>query len=133
MCFNLECFNKKIFKEVCPGKDRLYGYDRIIDALKYSVRIFGKGRVRTNFVLGSEPLGGLIEGVLKLAKEGIVSDYTIFFPRPGSLWSRRRVLSPESILSFTKDLVSIYKKYNFKPFCCTLSSRSSIVNEMYNL
>lgn len=85
MCFNLECFDKQKFKKVCPGKARVYGYERLIKALKYSVNIFGKGRVRTNFVLGSEPLDRLIKGVTKLAKEGIVSDYTIFFPRPGSL------------------------------------------------
>lgn len=132
MCFNLECFNKQIFKKVCPGKNRVYGYERIIEALKYSVNIFGRGRVRTNFVLGSEPLGGLIKGVLKLAKEGIISDYTIFFPRPGSLWAKREVPSPEDILYFTKELVKIHKEYNFKPFCCSLSSRSSIANEVYN-
>ena len=133
MCFNLECFDKEIFKKVCPGKHRIYGYEKMIEALKYSVDIFGKGCVRTNFVLGSEPLDGLIKGVSKLAKEGIVSDYTIFFPRPGSLWANREVPHPDEILYFTKKLVEIYKKYNFKPFCCSLSSRSSIANEIYNL
>ena len=132
MCFNLECFDREIFKKVCPGKHRIYGYEKIIEALKYSVNVFGKGRVRTNFVLGSEPVEGLIKGVLKLAKEGIVSDYTIFFPRPGSLWAHKEPPSPDEILDFTKKLVEIYKKYDFKPFCCSLSSRSSIANEVYN-
>lgn len=133
MCFNLECFDKQIFKKVCPGKDKIYGYEKIIEALKYSVNIFGKGKVRTNFVLGSEPLEGLVKGVRQLAREGIVSDYTIFFPRPGSIWANREVVSPNDILDFTKKLIEIYKEYNFKPFCCSLSSRSSIANEMYNL
>lgn len=133
MCFNLECFDKQRFKKVCPGKHRIYGYKKIIEALKYSVNIFGRGRVRTNFVLGSEPLDGLIKGVLKLATKGIVSDYTIFFPRPGSLWANHEVSSSDDVLYFTKKLVEIYKKYNFNPFCCSLSSRSSIANEVYNL
>jgi hypothetical protein len=132
ICFNLECFDKQIFKKVCPGKYKIYGYNKMIEALKYGVNIFGKGRARTNFVLGSEPIEGLIKGALKLAKEGVVPDYTIFFPRSGSLWAKREVPSPEDILYFTKELVKIHKEYNFKPFCCSLSSRSSIANEVYN-
>jgi len=133
MCFNLECFNKQIFKNVCPGKERIYGYEKIIEALKYSVNIFGKGKVRTNFVLGSEPLNGLIDGVIQLAKEGIVSDYSIFFPRPGSVWANKRVPLADDILYFTKKLVEVYREYGFKPYCCSVSSRSSIANEVYNL
>lgn len=87
--------------------------------------------MRTNFVLGSEPLSGLIEGITKLAKEGIVSDYTIFFPRPGSIWFQKEPPLPEDVLNFTQKLVKIYKEYGFKPFCCSMSSRSSIVNEVY--
>jgi hypothetical protein len=131
MCFNLECFDEQIFKKVCPGKHRIYGYKRMIEALKYSVSIFGKGRVRTNFVLGSEPINGLIKGILELAEMGIVSDYTVFFPRPGSLWANKEPPSSDEILYFTKNLVEVYKKYGFKPFCCSLSSRSSIPNEVY--
>ena len=133
ICFNLECFNKQIFKEVCPGKERIYGYEKIIEALKYSVNIFGKGKVRTNFVLGSEPLDGLINGIRQLAKDGIISDYSIFFPRPGSVWAHKQVPSPDEVLYFTKKLIEVYKKYNFRPYCCSLSSRSSIANEVYNL
>ncbi|MDD5551646.1 MAG: hypothetical protein PHI88_00565 [Candidatus Pacebacteria bacterium] len=131
ICFNLECFNKKIFKKVCPGKEKIYGYDRMLESLIYSADIFGKGRTRTNFVLGTEPLSGLIAGIETLAKKGVVSDYTVFFPRPGSVWGNRNPLPPQKILDFTEKLVSIYKNYKFKPFCCTLSSRSSIANEFY--
>jgi len=133
MCFNLECFDEQRFKKVCPGKHRIYGYKKMIEALKYSVNIFGRGRVRTNFVFGSESLDGLIKGVLKLAEMGIVSDYTIFFPRPGSVWAHKEPPSPDEILDFTKKLVEVYERYDFKPFCCSLSSRSSIANEVYNL
>lgn len=133
MCFNLECFDRKIFKTVCPGKEKVYGYKRIIDALEYSVSVFGKGRVRTNFVLGAEPLDGLLKGAKKLAKVGIISDYTVFFPRPGSVWSGREILSPQKVLDFTAKITKVYKEYGFKPFCCSLSSRSSIANEFYNI
>jgi hypothetical protein len=133
MCFNLECFDKQLFKNVCPGKSKRYGYEKIIKALKYSVKVFGKGNVRTNFVLGSEPLDKLLRGLLWLANEGIVADYSVFFPRPGSVWRYKETISPDEVLHFTKKLIEVYKKYNFKPYCCSLSSRSSIANEVYNL
>jgi len=129
--FNLEIFNPKIFGVVCPGKQK-YGYEKMLDALLYGVKVFGKGNVRTNFVLGSEPINKTIKGVYDLAKKGVVSDYSIFFPRPGSVWNKRKPPSPDEVLVFTKKLVEIYNKFGFKPFCCELSSRSSIANECYN-
>lgn len=36
------------------------------------------------------------------------------------------------VINFTNELVKIYLKYNQHPIFCSLSSRSSIVNEAYN-
>jgi hypothetical protein len=128
---NLEVFDKKNFVKVCPGKNRHWGYDKLITALEQSVKIFGNGRARTNFVLGAEPLNTTLKGAIKLAKKGIVSDYSIFFPRPGAIWNHKKAPAPDEVIQFSKKLAIIYKKHNFKPFCCSLSSRSSIMNECY--
>jgi hypothetical protein len=53
--FPLEVFNKSHFEVVCPGKAS-YGYDKIIQALKYAINVFGKGNVYTNFVYGVQSL-----------------------------------------------------------------------------
>lgn len=132
ICFNLETYKEKYFKDVCPGKYRYYGYEKMIEAFKYGVKVFGKGNVRNNFVLGSAPTWVLLEGAKYLAGFGVVTDYSVFFPRPGSVWCQKSPPSPEEILYFSEELVKIYRKYNYRPYCCSLSSRSSIENEYYN-
>jgi len=131
ICYNLECYSKKYFQIVCPGKTKLVGYERAIKALEYSVKVFGKGHVRTNFVLGAEPISETLKGVKKLAKKGIVSDYSVFFPRPGSEWSRRKPPKEKEIINFTQELIKTYRKYGYHPFACRLSSRSSIASEVF--
>lgn len=59
--FPLEVFDRSHFKVVCPGKND-YGYDKIIDALKKAVQIFGQGNVYTNFVYGIQSLNVSLDG-----------------------------------------------------------------------
>jgi hypothetical protein len=129
--FNLECYDPKVFKEVCPGKDELYGYKMFMDAFDQAVKVYGPGNVRSNFVLGAEPAENLIRGAKEFAERGIVADYSIFFPRPGSPWSKKKAPKVSDVIDVSENLVGIYKRYGFKPFCCSLSSRSSIMSEMY--
>ena len=58
--FPLEVFDKNLFKIICPGKYK-YGYEKIIDALEFSVDIFGKGNVYTNFVYGIQSLNSNLD------------------------------------------------------------------------
>ena len=53
--FPLEIFNKNLFEVICPGKFS-FGYEKIIDALKYSIELFGVGNVYTNLVYGIQSL-----------------------------------------------------------------------------
>lgn len=127
IAFNMECFDEKAFADTCPGKNR----EKILNAFKDSIGIFGEGNVRTNFVFGAEPMSTLTEGVKYLASEGVVSDYSVFFPRPGSVWSRREPPKPQDVLTFTKELVETYRKYDFRPFSCAMSSRSSVASDVF--
>ena len=133
VAYNLEVFQKTKFKEICPGKDLEVEYEDFINWLKKSVKVFGWGNVRTNFVLGLENPKKLIQGCQQLAKYGIVSDYTIFYRRPASViqTTSRDTLNKKDIIEFTEKLMKIYKKYRFKPFTCRLSSRTSIANDLF--
>lgn len=51
---NLEVWDKKLFKILCPGKDKFIGYDEWIKRMIDAVDIFGVGRVSPNFVTGVE-------------------------------------------------------------------------------
>lgn len=126
VAFNLECYDERLFADTCPGKDRAH----ILDMLRRSVAVYGRGKVRTNVVLGIEPTEGLLEGAERLASEGIVVDYSVFFPRPASVWRERSPPSPDAVLAFTDELAKIYRKYGFRPFSCSMSSRSSVASDV---
>ena len=106
-------------------------YNSFIQKLKEAVQIMGKGNVRTNFVLGLQDVEELLIEIEKLAKDGVVADYSIFQPKPNTEYYNKLAPSFEQVKYFTERLVEIYIKYNFKPIYCSISSRSSIINELY--
>jgi hypothetical protein len=132
---NMEFITQEDFDRFCPGKACAYpdGYKHMMKTLRVATELFGHGKVRTNFVLTSEQMPALIEGIPNLADQGIVSDVTIFFPRKISQWSNKQSPSVDDVLSFSISLAEIYKEHEFKPYCCSLSSRSSILNELCQL
>jgi hypothetical protein len=130
--FNLEVIGERRFKDVCPGKASLIKYQEMIDSLKSAVKIFGEGQVRSNFVLGSQPIKELLRGIRELASYGIVADYSIFIPKRNTPWARKSSPSLETIVDFTRELAEVYKEYGFKGIYCELSSRSNILHEILN-
>lgn len=129
---NLEVATKKEFQKVCPGKDKSIGYDNYQKALTTAVAIFGRGHVRSNFVFTPRSSHALLKEANRLAKMGIVMDYSIFQPKKGTYWANKKSPSANEILNFSSVLSSIYKRYAFKGVYCNLSSRSSIINEILN-
>lgn len=126
--YNLEIANKDLFTVTCPGK---VNYEEFINKLYEAVDIFGKGNVRTNFVLGLQDFDELIKECEKFAEKGIVTDYSVFQPKKNTPYSNLKSPEMKDVINFTKELVKIYIKYNQHPIFCSLSSRSSIVNEVY--
>jgi hypothetical protein len=53
-CPDIEVWDEKLFKWICPGKEKWFGRDYWIRAALDAVDIFGKGNVYTNFVAGVE-------------------------------------------------------------------------------
>ena len=71
--YNLEISNKERFRDACPGK---LPQKEIIKKLEEAVSIMGKGNVRSNFVLGLQPIDELLDDIKKLSSKGIVCDYS---------------------------------------------------------
>ena len=126
--YNLEIANKNLFTATCPGK---INYEEFVSKLYEAVNIFGKGNVRSNFVLGLQDYNELINECEKFAGKGVVADYSVFQPKKNTPYSNLKAPKMEDVIDFTKKLVKIYTKYNQHPIFCSLSSRSSIVNEVY--
>jgi len=127
---NLEVIGDKRFKEVCPGKSSLVGYQNSVDTLIEAVGIFGPGHARSNFVLGAQPIDELKEGIEFLASKGVVADYSVFIPKKYTPWADHPRPSIEDVASFTIFLAGIYEKYGFSGIYCGLSSRSNILHEV---
>ena len=124
--YNLEVIGKENFRKICPGK---CDYHVFIKKLEEAVSVMGPGNVRSNFVLGIQPVNQLLKGIKKLAKKGIVADYSIFQPKRSTPLVNHPAPTMGEIVYFTKELVKLYKEHGFKGIYCNLSSRSSIINE----
>jgi biotin synthase-related radical SAM superfamily protein len=67
--FNIEAATLKLFNETCPGLD----YDTIWQALDRSVKLFGKGRVFSNVIIGlGETDADLAACIEKLVAHGVI-------------------------------------------------------------
>lgn len=124
--YNLEVVGEDVFSQMCPGK---LDYNSFRNRLLEAVGVMGFGNVRSNFVLGLQPVEQLLEGVAALAEKGIVADYSIFQPKRGTPLEEYPSPTMDDIVYFTTQLVNIYRHYNFQGIYCNVSSRSSIMNE----
>ena len=129
---NLEVIGEERYQEVCPGKSSVAKYNKVIKSYEESVKIFGPGKVRSNFVLGIQPVEELLDGIKELAEKGVVADYSMFVPKPGTPFENKKSPDVKTVIDFSKALVETYKKHGFESIYCGLSSRSNILYELLN-
>lgn len=85
IAFNTEVWRKEYFDIFCPGKvTQCGGYNNWIKAIEYAVGVFGKGKVRSNFVVGLQPKDVVLEGIEYLASIGVVTVASSWVPGLGS-------------------------------------------------
>lgn len=127
---NIQSFDREIFKKICPKR----GFDEIISAIKYSVKIFGKNNVCSNIIIGvGESNKNVIDGIEYLAKIGAVAtirairiDEINLKPLKNALGMEVISVSPQRLLYLAKKQKEILENYNlsttsFKTMChrCT--------------
>ena len=77
--YNVETMDQEIFARVCPGLMLNY----ILKSLEEAVKIFGKNRVSSNFILGlGESDECVVEGVTRLAEMGVIPNLRPISPHP---------------------------------------------------
>lgn len=126
--YNLEIANKEIFEFSCPGK---IAYEDFVSKMYEAVTIMGKNNVRSNFVLGLQDIDELLSEADTFASAGIITDYSVFQPKKHTPYEDKPAPTMEQVIYFTDKLADIYLKYGQVPIFCSLSSRSSIMNEVY--
>ena len=113
--FNLEIWDKELFSKYCPGKQHYFGRQHYIDLIEYCVKKHGIGSVKTNFVLGLEPLNSIKDGIEEMAKIGCYSSGTIFYPTPGAeLNENFQEKNVEYYIEIYKYINEMAEKYNLK-------------------
>lgn len=83
--FNTEVWGKEWFNVINPVKvTACGGFDNWVKAIEYAIKVFGRGKVRSNFVIGLQPKNVTFEGIDYLASIGVVTVASSFVPLIGS-------------------------------------------------
>ncbi|MDD5189051.1 MAG: radical SAM protein [Methanoregula sp.] len=77
--YNVETMDRVIFERVCPG----LSLDYILSALENAVRVFGKNRVSSNFIIGLGETDECVQrGIETLAARGVIPNLRPISPHP---------------------------------------------------
>jgi len=81
-CYEFE--NPAVFEAICPGKARTVGQRAFFDAMEYTARHLGKGRVSGEIIAGIEPIEATKRGIDRIVNAGAFPTVCIFRPTTGS-------------------------------------------------
>jgi len=77
--YNLECADRELFRQVCPGMS----YEAIMDALVEAVEVFGKNHVFSNIIVGRGESDEVLRRTIDdLTEKGIMPVLRAVYPHP---------------------------------------------------
>jgi hypothetical protein len=82
--FCVEFLDPKVFEEVCPGKNETVGQEAFFDAMAYTSKKLGKGRVSGEIIAGVEPIETTMKAIDRIVETGAFPTVCIFRPLTGS-------------------------------------------------
>jgi len=142
---NIEVWDKRLFKWICPGKDKFIGYDEWIKRTIRAVDFWGPGRVNPNFVLGVEmakPYG--FEDVSSAVKSttggwdflmshGVLPRYNSWIREAGSALVDQPAPPLEFFIEAEKTYAELRWEYKFDPpFPATLNRYGYFHNSLHD-
>ena len=122
---NIEVWDRNLFKKICPGKEKYVGYDEWIKRMIDGVKVFGPGRIVTNFVSGIEmakPFGftriedalrSTLEGCKFFLDHGIFPRFDIWCVEPYSAFGGQEPPSLEYYIELGRRYKELRDKYDF--------------------
>lgn len=129
--YAIEVFDPNLFRQICPGKTKFFGYEKFLKAFDKAVSIMGKGKMYANFVGGLEPLPSMGKGFEYFAKKGIAPSINVFHPDPQSQLKKNSPPNIKYLLAMVRYQAEIYSKYSFKPIFPRGGTRNSLDTEVY--
>lgn len=113
--FNIEMFDRKIAKELMPGKGMI-PLDLYYSMLEESTLLWGKtGKVRSMIIVGLENTKSLLEGIEHIAQIGVQPILSPFGPRQDTELRNMVPFSSEKQLELFKKCNEICDQYGLTP------------------
>ena len=81
-CYEFE--DPVVFARLCPGKAQTLGQRGFFEAMEYTARRLGKGRVSGEIIAGLEPIAATKRGIDRIVAAGAFPTVCIFRPTIGS-------------------------------------------------
>ena len=85
LSFCFEFRNPEFFRMLLPGKQKVLGQQAFYDAMGYTARLWGPGRVSGEIIAGVEPVEDTLAAIDEITEVGAFPTVCIFRPTEGSL------------------------------------------------
>lgn len=131
LAYDIEVYNKQLFNYYCPGKETLYGREKMFEAIKEGVQVFGHSNLKVGFVGGLEPISSMKEGMEKFASVGAGISINVFHPDTQTEMETSNRPTLEYLLDMVRIQRDLYKKHNLVPVFPNGGRRSSLDTEVY--
>jgi DNA-binding PadR family transcriptional regulator len=112
---DIELWDEKLARQVCPGKSKWTGRQRHLNTLLHIARKYGPGKALSTFVVGLEPAESFLEGAQFLAANGIVPIPSIWMPHGLPALQSPVCADVEYFRAVRRGLAAIYQKYRCQP------------------
>ncbi len=81
-CYEFE--DPEYFEKLCPGKAATLGQEGFFEAMEYTAKKLGRGRVAGEIIAGLEPIEATMRGIDRIVAAGAFPTVCIFRPTVGS-------------------------------------------------
>jgi radical SAM protein (TIGR04043 family) len=112
---HIETFDRRILKEVCPGKAETT-LEKYFEEWRRSVELFGEEQVSSFLIAGlGEDDESILRGVEELARIGVVPYVVPFRPIVGTEFENKRPPSSKRMIALYKRVAETLKIYGVNP------------------
>ena len=94
-CYEFE--DPEVFARLCPGKAKTMGQRAFFDAMEYTAKKLGRGRVSGEIIAGPEPVAATKRGIRRIVDAGAFPTVCIFRPTIGSDMEHEAAPDPEKM------------------------------------
>jgi len=94
-CYEFE--DPEVFARLCPGKERTLGQHAFFEAMEYTAKKLGRGRVSGEIIAGPESVEATKRGIDRIVNAGAFPTVCIFRPTIGSEMEHEPPPDPEAM------------------------------------